>query len=141
MEVVDAATGEIRGAEIFVAVLGASSFIYAEATWSQALPDWIAAHVNALAVLSGVPRQIVSDNLKSGITKACFFEPTVNRTYSDMAMHYGTAIIPARPYKPPDKAKSRGRRAGCAALDSGEAAQPPLLLPGRTEWRHPRAGC
>lgn len=105
MEVVDGATGEIRGAEIFVAVLGASSFIYAEATWSQTLPDWIAAHVNALTVLRGVPRQIVSDNLKSGITKACFFEPTVNRTYSDMAMHYGTAIIPARPYKPRDKAK------------------------------------
>ena len=99
------ATGEIRGAEIFVAVLGASSFIYAEATWSQTLPDWIAAHVNALRHFGGVPRQIVSDNLKSGITKACFYEPTVNRTYADMARHYGTAIIPARPYKPRDKAK------------------------------------
>jgi transposase len=105
MEVVDGASGEIRRAEIFVAVLGASSFIYAEATWSQMLPDWIAAHVNALAVLGGVPRQIVSDNLKSGITKACFYEPTVNRTYADMATHYRTAIIPARPYKPRDKAK------------------------------------
>jgi transposase len=84
MEVIDAATGEIQRAEIFVAVLGASSFIYAEATGSQALPDWIAAHVNALTVLGGVPRQIVSDNLKSGITKACFYEPTVNRTYADM---------------------------------------------------------
>lgn len=105
MEVVDGATGEIRRAEIFVAVLGASSFIYAEATWSQTLPDWIAAHVNALAAIGGVPRQIVSDNLKSGITKACFYEPTVNRTYADMAAHYGTAVIPARPYKPRDKAK------------------------------------
>ncbi len=105
MEVVDGATGEVRRAEIFVAVLGASSFIYAEATWSQTLPDWIAAHVNALAAMGGVPRQIVSDNLKSGITKACFYEPTVNRTYADMAAHYGTAIIPARPYKPRDKAK------------------------------------
>jgi transposase len=105
MEVVDGASGEIRRAEIFVAVLGASSFIYAEATWSQTLPDWIAAHVNALAAIGGVPRQIVSDNLKSGITKACFYEPTVNRTYADMATHYGTAIIPARPYKPRDKAK------------------------------------
>jgi transposase len=80
MEVIDAATGEIQRAEIFVAVLGASSFIYAEATASQALPDWIAAHVNALTALGGVPRQIVSDNLKAGITKACFYEPTVNRT-------------------------------------------------------------
>src|SRR6202034_1930413 len=105
MEVIDGTTGEIRRAEIFVAVLGASSFIYAEATWSQALADWIGAHVNALTALGGVPRQIVSDNLKSGITKACFYEPTVNRTYADMAAHYCTAIIPARPYKPRDKAK------------------------------------
>jgi transposase len=105
MEVIDGTTGEIRRAEIFVAVLGASSFIYAEATASQALADWIGAHVNALTALGGVPRQIVSDNLKSGITKACFYEPTVNRTYADMAAHYGTAIIPARPYKPRDKAK------------------------------------
>jgi len=86
-------------------VLGASSFIYAEATWSQTLPDWIGAHVNALNALGGAPRQIVSDNLKAGITKACFYEPTVNRTYADMAAHYSTAIIPARPYKPRDKAK------------------------------------
>ena len=69
MEVIDAATGEIQRAEIFVAVLGASSFIYAEATASQALADWIGAHVNALSRLGGVPRQIVSDNLKSGINK------------------------------------------------------------------------
>jgi transposase len=105
MEVIDAATGEIHRADIFVAVLGASSFIYAEATASQALPDWIAAHVNTLTALGGVPRQIVSDNLKAGITKACFYEPVVNRTYADMAAHYRTAIIPARPYKPRDKAK------------------------------------
>jgi transposase len=105
MEMIDAATGEIHRAEIFVAVLGASSFIYAEATASQALADWIGAHVNALNAIGGVPRQIVSDNLKAGITKACFYEPTVNRTYADMAAHYRTAIIPARPYKPRDKAK------------------------------------
>jgi transposase len=105
MEVIDGATGEVRRAEIFVAVLGASSFIYAEATWSQGLADWIAAHVNALTALDGVPRQIVSDNLRAGITRACFYEPTVNRTYADLAAHYGTAIIPARPYKPRDKAK------------------------------------
>jgi transposase len=105
MEVIDAATGEIQRAEIFVAVLGASSFIYAEATASQALPDWIGAHVNALTAIGGVPRQIVSDNLKAGVTKACFYEPMVNRTYADLAAHYRTAIIPARPYKPRDKAK------------------------------------
>ena len=81
------------------------------------LPDWIAAHVNALTSLGGVPRQIVSDDLKAGITKACFYEPTVNRTYAAMAAHYGTAIIPARPYKPRDKAKVEvGVQVG-AALD------------------------
>ena len=105
MEVIDGASGEIRRAEIFVAVLGASSFVYVEATWSQTLPDWILAHVNALSCLGGVPQQIVSDNLKSGVTRACFHEPTINRTYADMAAHYRTAIIPARPYKPRDKAK------------------------------------
>jgi transposase len=105
MEVIDGATGEVRRAEVFVAVLGASSYTYAEAVWSQSLPDWIAAHVAMLAFIGGVPRQIVSDNLRAGITRACFYEPLVNRTYADMAAYYGTAVIPARPYKPRDKAK------------------------------------
>jgi len=105
MEVTDGASGEIRQAEIFVAVLGASSYTYAEAVWSQSLPDWIAVHVGMLAFLGGVPRQLVSDNLRAGITRACFYEPLVNRTYADMAAHYGAAVIPARPYKPRDKAK------------------------------------
>jgi transposase len=105
MEVIDGATGEIHRAEIFVAALGASSYIFAQATWTQSLPDWIAAHVAMLAFIGGVPRQIVSDNLRAGITRACFYEPLVNRTYADMASHYGTAVVPARPYKPRDKAK------------------------------------
>ena len=105
MEVIDGATGEIQRVEVFVAVLGASSYVFAQATWTQSLPDWIAAHVNMLASIGGVPRQIVSDNLRAGITRACFYEPLVNRTYADMALHYGTAVIPARPYKPRDKAK------------------------------------
>ncbi|HEX3525363.1 MAG TPA: IS21 family transposase, partial [Stellaceae bacterium] len=104
-EVVDGLTGESIPVQIFVAVLGASNFTYAEAVWSQKLPDWIAAHVRAFAYFGGVARQTVSDNLKAGITKACFHEPMVNRTYADMARHYGTAIVPARPYKPRDKAK------------------------------------
>src|ERR1700720_3369696 len=104
-EVVDGLTGEIIPVQIFVAVLGASSFTYAQAVWSQKLPDWIAAHARAFAYFGGVARQTVSDNLKAGITKACFHEPMVNRTYADMARHYGTAIVPARPYKPRDKAK------------------------------------
>ncbi|WP_157223616.1 IS21 family transposase [Rhodovulum sp. PH10] len=105
LEVVDAATGEVRTAQLFVAVLGASSLTYAEATWTQGLSDWIGSHTRAFAFFGGVPAMVVSDNLKSGITKACFFEPAVNRSYAEMAAHYDTAIVPARPYKPRDKAK------------------------------------
>ena len=105
MAVVEGATGEEHQMEIFVAVLGASSFTYACATRSQALPDWIGAHVRAFGYFGGVARQLVSDNLKAGVTRACFHEPTVNRTYTEMAAHYATAVLPARPYKPRDKAK------------------------------------
>jgi transposase len=105
LDVVDPKTGEVREAQLFVAVLGASNYTFAEATWTQTLPDWIGSHVRAFAFLGGVPGQIVSDNLKSGVTKACFYEPAVNRTYADLAAHYDTAVIPARPYKPRDKAK------------------------------------
>jgi len=103
--VVEGADGEARQAEIFVAVLGASSFTYACAVWSQALPDWVGAHVRAFGYFGGVARQLVSDNLKAGVTRACFHEPEVNRTYTEMAAHYATSVLPARPYKPRDKAK------------------------------------
>ena len=103
--VFDALTGEVRDTKIFVAVLGASNYTYAEARFSEALPDWIGAHVNALAFLGGVPRAIVCDNLKAGVTTASRYEPGVNRTYLDLAAHYGTTIMPARPRKPRDKAK------------------------------------
>ncbi|MCK1403864.1 IS21 family transposase, partial [Bradyrhizobium sp. 76] len=106
MEVVDGLTGEVRSTQIFVAVLGASNYTYAEASLSQSLPDWIASHVRAFAFFGGVARQTVSDNLKAGITRACFHEPMVNRTYADLARHYPTAIVPARPYRPRDKAKA-----------------------------------
>jgi transposase len=105
LDVIDPLTGEIRPTQIFVAVLGASNYTYAEATWTQTLPDWIAAHGRAFTFFGGVPGQVVSDNLKSGVTKACFHEPRINRTYAEMAAHYGTAVIPARPRKPRDKAK------------------------------------
>ena len=105
LQVIDWITGEILTAELFVAVLGASSLTYAEATWTQSLPDWIDAHKHAFRYFGGVTAIIVSDNLKSGITKACFYEPNVNRTYQEMADHYATAIVPARPQKPKDKAK------------------------------------
>jgi transposase len=105
MEVVDGLTGEVRSTQIFVAVLGASNYTYAEASLSQSLPDWIASHVRAFSFFGGVARQTVSDNLKAGITRACFHEPMVNQTYADLARHYRTAIVPARPYRPRDKAK------------------------------------
>jgi len=105
VEVVDPATGEIRTAQVFVAVLGASSYTYAEAVWTQSLPDWIAAHVRALEFLGGVPRQIVPDNLRSGVLRANWYEPGLNPTYGDLAAHYGTAILPARVRRPRDKAK------------------------------------
>ena len=105
MEVVDGLSGEVRSTQIFVAVLGASNYTYAEASLTQSLPDWIASHVRAFGFFGGVARQTVSENLKAGITRACFHEPMVNRTYADLARHYRTAIVPARPYRPRDKAK------------------------------------
>jgi transposase len=103
--VIDRLTGELRMAQIFVAVLGASSLTFAKASWTQTLPDWIDAHVSALEAVGGVPQLIVPDNAKTAIVKACFYDPQVNRTYADMAAHYGAALLPARPRKPRDKAK------------------------------------
>ena len=139
-EVVDANSGEIIPVQIFVAVLGASSFTYAEAVWSQKLPDWIAAHVRAFAYFGGAARQTVSDNLKAGITKASFHEPMVNRTYADMARHYHTAIVPARPYKPRGtRRKSRsGSRWSDAGFWRGSCGNPALLLAGRSQRGDPR---
>jgi transposase len=103
--VVDRLTGEVREAQVFVAVLGASSFTFACAGWTQALPDWIDAHVRAFSAIGGVPQLLVPDNTKTAVIKACFYDPDVNRTYTEMATHYSTAILPTRPYKPRDKAK------------------------------------
>jgi transposase len=102
---IDRRTGELRKAQIFVAVLGASSFTFAHASWTQTLPDWIDAHIRALEAIGGVPELIVPDNTKTAVVKACLYEPQVNRTYTEMAAHFGTAILPARPRKPRDKAK------------------------------------
>jgi transposase len=103
--VVDRLTGERRTAQIFVAVLGASSFTYAQATWTQGLADWISAHVGAFAAIGGVPALLVPDNTKVAVIKASLYDPQINRTYAEMAAHYGTAVLPARPRKPRDKAK------------------------------------
>jgi transposase len=103
--VVDGATGEVIDVELFVAVLGASNYTYAEATRTQRVPDWIASHVRAFEYLGGVPRAVVPDQLKSGVTLACRYEPQIQRSYQEMAAHYGTVVLPARPRSPRDKAK------------------------------------
>lgn len=103
--IIDRHTGEVREAEIFVAVLGASNYTYAEATWTQSLPDWIGSHVRTFNYLGGVPELVVPDNLRSGVSKAHLYEPDSNPTYQDMATHYGVAILPTRVRRPKDKAK------------------------------------
>ena len=100
----DPLSGEIRMAEIFVAVLGASNYTFAEVTWSQALPDWIGSHVRMFRHIGGVPRLLVPDNLKSGVNKASFYDPEINRTYGRMTAYYDVGVLPARPVKPRDKA-------------------------------------
>jgi transposase len=103
--ITDPVTGAIRLAEIFVAVLGASNYTDAEATWTQGLSDWIGAHVRMFGFYGSVPRLLVPDNLKAGVHKPSFYDPEVNRTYGRMAEHYSIGILPARPYRPKDKAK------------------------------------
>ena len=103
---INAETGEIREAQVFVAALGASNYTYAEATWTQSLPDWLASHVRMLEYFGGCTAVIVPDNLKSGVSKACRYDPDLNPSYQQWAEHYGVAIIPARPFKPKDKSKA-----------------------------------
>jgi len=105
LAITDPSTGVVRSAELFVAVLGASNYTYAEATWSQTLPDWIGAHVRMFTFFGKLPRLVVPDNLKAGVHRASFYDPEVNQTYARLAAHYGVGIVPARPYKPRDKAK------------------------------------
>jgi len=106
--IVDSSTGEITEAQIFVAVLGASNYTYAEALPSQSLPFWIKAHIHAFEYFQGVSEILIPDNLKSGVTKPCRYEPDLNPVYLSLAQHYGTVIIPARPGKPKDKSKAEG---------------------------------
>ena len=101
----DQVSGEVRHAQIFVAVLGASGYTYVEATWTQRLSDWIGAQSRAFTFFGGAPEIVVPDNLKSGVSRAHLYEPALNPTYQEMAAYYGVAIIPARSRKPRDKAK------------------------------------
>ena len=105
MGIYDQIGKQMREAQIFIAVLGASNYTYAQANWSQSLPDWIDAHCRAFGFFGGVTEIVVPDNLKSGVKDPCFYDPDINPTYLDLAQHYDTAIIPARVRKPKDKAK------------------------------------
>jgi transposase len=104
--VYDATTGKPWSASLFVAVLGASSYTYAEATRDQQLESWIQAHIHALEFFGGVPTLVVPDNTKTAVTRACRYDPDLNPTYQEFAVHYGMGVVPARPYKPRDKAKA-----------------------------------
>jgi transposase len=103
--IIDRLTGETREAYVFVAVLGASNYTYAGATWTRGLRDWISSHVRAFEFFQGCTRLVVPDNWKSGVKQPCYYEPELNPTYNDLAVHYGVGILPARPYHARDKAK------------------------------------
>lgn len=104
--IINSVTGEVTEAQIFVAVLGASNYTFAEATLSQKLSDWIGSHIRAFDFSGGVPQLVIPDNLKSAVDKACRYEPLLNQTYAEMLIHYNTIALPARPSKPKDKAKA-----------------------------------
>lgn len=101
----DKRTTEITPASLFVATLGASTYTFARATLSQDLGNWVESHVAAFEYYQGTPKLIVPDNPRTGVDRACRYEPDLNRTYHEMATHYGVAVMPARPRKPRDKAK------------------------------------
>ena len=135
------ATGEVAfSAQIFVATLCSSNRIFAEATRDQSIPCWLGSHVRALSFFGGVPTTIVPDNLKSGVTSACYYDPEINRSYADFAAHYGVVILPTRVKKPQDKAKvesavlcverqvlARLRNERFSSLEALNAAMKPLL--------------
>jgi transposase len=105
MPIVNRMTGEIKEAQIFIGVLGATNYTYAEATLTQGLSDWIGSHVRMFEFMGGIPEVLVPDNLKSGVSKAYYYDPEINPTYQDMACHYSTIVLPARVRAPRDKAK------------------------------------
>jgi transposase len=134
--IVDPSTGEIHEAEIFVGVLAASNLTYAEATWTQQLADWTGAHVRMFRFFGGVPKLLVPDNLKSGVSKASFYDPEINRTYGAMAAHYSVGILPARPYKATRQDEGRSRRQICSDLHPRAIARADLPLARRMQPRH-----
>lgn len=105
IDIADPLTGEVRPMKLFVGAMGASNYIFAQARQSEQIADFIGAHVDMLAFFGGAPKVVVCDNLKAAVTNPDRYEPGLNRSYLEFADHYGMAILPARPYKPKDKAK------------------------------------
>lgn len=116
MAIVNPDTGELRRAHVFVAVLGASNYTFACASWTQGQADWFQAHVKAFEYFGGAPQIIVPDNLKSAVRKTHRYEPDINPSYQQLAMHYQTAIVPARPYNLRTKPKQKSL---CKSLNDG----------------------
>lgn len=108
LQIIDQSSGECINTEVFVSILGASQLIYVEATYTQRKEDFVTSVENALIYYDGVPSAIVPDNLRSAVTKSHRYEPTLNETFKDFADHYSTTILPARVYKPKDKALVEG---------------------------------
>ncbi len=133
--IINAATGEVREAQVFVACFGASNYTFVEATWSQSLPDWIGSHTRAFAYFGGTPQLVIPDNLKSGVNKACRYEPLLNASYHRMLVHYGCAALPARPYKPRDKAKVEAGVGVVTRSRTGASAESRVLLARRLKSR------
>ena len=128
--IVDRRSGRVRRAHIFVAVMGGSSLSFAHASWTETLPDWIDAHAQAFTYFGGAARLLVPDNPKVAVIKACFYDPQVNRTYAEMAAHYDTAVLPACPRRPRDKATLRS--ISCTALACKAWPRPSTTLPTMT---------
>lgn len=104
--IVEASTGEIRQAQVFVGALGASSYTFVDLTWTRSLPDWTISHVRMFTFFGGVPHLLIPDNEKAGVKSASYYEPDLNPTYQELANHYGTTVLPTRPHAPRDKAKA-----------------------------------
>lgn len=108
IDIQDPNTGELTPMQVFIAVMGASNYTFAEATKDQKIESWISSHIRCFEYFNAVPAVLVPDNLKSGVKHACFYDPEINPTYQALASHYDTIVLPARAYKPKDKAKVEG---------------------------------
>ncbi|MBM3279961.1 MAG: transposase [Candidatus Handelsmanbacteria bacterium] len=113
-------------AQLFVAVLGASNYTYAEAFPSQQLAHWIDAHLHTFAFFGGVSQLLVPDNVRTGVSHPCYYEPQIHPAYAEMAAHYGAVVLPARPYAP-RQSQGRKRRPLCPAPPAGPATPSALL--------------